>query len=68
MSSVSSVSRLRAGIASEVIATRSRIQTEESRVKSRLGSGSIRKSSYASSEVTSPKPPRTSSLRMPAVR
>ena len=53
---------------SEVTATRSRTQTEESRVNSRLGSGSIRKSSLASSEVTSPKPPRTSSLRMPAVR
>ena len=59
---------MRAGIASDVIATRSRIQTLESRVNSRLGSGSIRKSSLASSELTRPKPPRTSSLRMPAVR
>ena len=55
----------RAGIASEVIATRSRTHTLESRVNSRLGSGSMRKSSLASSEVTRPKPPRTSSLRMP---
>ena len=37
-------------------------------MKSRLGSGSIRKSSVASRLVTSPKPPRTSSLRTPAVR
>ena len=35
--------------------------------KSRFGSGSTRKSSLASREVTS-RPPRTSSLRMPAVR
>ena len=65
MSSVSSLSRLRAGIASDVIATRSRTHTEESRVNSRLGSGSMRKSSWASIEVTRPNPPRTSSLRMP---
>ena len=68
MSSVSWVSRIRAGIASEVTATRSRTHTLESRVNSRLGSGSMRKSSLANSEVTRPKPPRTSSLRMPAVR
>ena len=50
------------------MATRSRIQTLESRVNSRLGSGSMRKSWLSMSEVTSPNPPRTSSLRMPAVR
>ncbi len=67
MISVSWLSRSRAGMASEVIATLSRIQTLESRVNSRLGSGSIRKSSLCSRLVTSPKPPRTSSLRRPAV-
>ena len=55
-------------MASEVIATRSRTHTLESRVKSRLGSGSTRKSYGDSRLVTRPNPPRTSSLRMPAVR
>ena len=43
-------------------------ETLESRVNSRLGRGSIRKSSLGSRAVTMPWPPRTSSLRMPAVR
>src|SRR4028119_2252482 len=53
MRSVSRVSRSRAGIARLVIATRSRSHTEESRVNSRFGSGSIRKSSRLSRLDTS---------------
>ena len=44
MRSVSEVSRIRAGRASDRIATRGPIQNEESRVNSRLGSGSMTKS------------------------
>ncbi len=47
------------------MATRSRTHTLESRVNSRLGNGSMRKSSWVSRLVTSPCPPRTSSLRTP---
>jgi hypothetical protein len=55
-------------MAREVIATLSRIHTLESRVNNRFGNGSIRKSSLDSRLVTRPSPPRTSSLRIPAVR
>ena len=52
MSSVSWVSRRRAGIVSEVTAGYSPIQTLESLVNSRLGSGSTTKSSSLSNDVT----------------
>ena len=45
MRSVSEVSRVRAGSANEVMATRGPIQNDESRVNIRLGSGSMTKSS-----------------------
>ena len=67
MSSVSEVSRSRAGIAKLVTATRSASQTEESRVKSRFGNGSIKKSSEASRLYTMLWSMLSSSLRMPAV-
>ena len=44
MRSVSDVSRMRAGSASEVIATRGPIQNDESRVNIKFGSGSMTKS------------------------
>jgi hypothetical protein len=43
----SEVSRRRAGIASEVTAARSRTHTDESRVNSRFGSGSMMKSCWS---------------------
>ena len=54
------VSRCRAGMARLVTATWSRIQTEESRVNSRFGSGSMMNASGSINWYTRPPPLRSS--------